>query len=75
MLDRDGSCKAFCGQKVIGFETEETIVAVLVCRINRNLPFKRLSIVERTQNLRFHGKSVTDSYLFFFSQGTNLHVF
>jgi hypothetical protein len=74
MLDRDGSCKAFCGHIVICSETK-TIVAVLVCRINRNLPLKRLSIVERTQNLRFQGKSVTDSYLFFFSQGTNLHVF
>jgi hypothetical protein len=48
MLDRDGSCKAFCGEKVICSETEETIVAVLVCRINRNLPLKRLSIIERT---------------------------
>ena len=75
MLDRDGCCKAFCGQTVIYSETEETIVAILVCRINRNLPLKRLSIVERTQNLRFLGKSVMDSYLFFFSQGINLHVF
>jgi hypothetical protein len=67
--------KLFYGKKMICSETEETVVAVLVCRINRNLPLKRLSIVERTQNLRFLGKSVMDSYLFFFLQGTNLHVF
>jgi len=40
MLDRDGSCKVFCGQKVICSETEETNVAVLVCRINKNLSLK-----------------------------------
>jgi len=42
-------------------------------QINRNLSLK--GTVERTQNLRFSGKSVMDSYIFFFSQGTNLHVF
>lgn len=62
MLDRDGSCKAFCGQKMLCSETEDTIVAVLVCTIDKNLPLKRFSIVERTQNLRFLGKSVMDIY-------------